>query len=380
MEQQEYNAITALIKSTADGFGGRLNQLQTQLDAVDKKLAGGGGGAYDQRKSLKSHLEENPSFQQLLTDRRGVARLSLTGNDAATAMQRKTTITSPIVGWQTTGVLPIERTPGITAEPRQTLTIRDALSARPTTYQVIDFVKVLSPMTIASPVSEGSVKPENAVTFVAQSERVKTIATWIPASRQVLEDFTELAGFLQSSLSYYVDLDEEIELLLGDGTGERLHGLIPQASAFNNSLLVPSAGYTRIDIIGRAIQQILLAKEIPPTFVVLPINDWWSIRLAKDSLGRYLLGDPQSTIAAKLFDLDVIATTVLTAGQFLVGSGNPAAAEIRDRMELQYEISTEHSDYWVRNLCAARAEKRLALVVKRPGSFVTGTLTSSPAS
>jgi hypothetical protein len=38
------------------------------------------------------------------------------------------------------------------------------------------------------------------------------------------------------------------------------------------------------------------------------------------------------------------------------------AAERRDRMEMQVEISTEHSDYFVRNLVAVRAEKRLALV------------------
>jgi hypothetical protein len=49
-------------------------------------------------------------------------------------------------------------------------------------------------------------------------------------------------------------------------------------------------------------------------------------------------------------------------------------------MELQYEVSTEHQDFFVKNLVACRAEKRLALVVKRPASYVTGTFTTSPAS
>jgi hypothetical protein len=44
------------------------------------------------------------------------------------------------------------------------------------------------------------------------------------------------------------------------------------------------------------------------------------------------------------------------------------------------EISTEHADYFVRNLVAVRAEKRLALVTKRPASFVSGSFTTSPAS
>ena len=47
-------------------------------------------------------------------------------------------------------------------------------------------------------------------------------------------------------------------------------------------------------------------------------------------------------------------------------------------MEMQVEISTEHSDYFTRNLVAVRAEKRLALITKRANSFVTGTFTTSP--
>ena len=102
--------------------------------------------------------------------------------------------------------------------------------------------------------------------------------------------------------------------------------------------------------------------------------------MTKDWFGRYLIGDPQTTANANLFDLLVIPTTSIAAGTFLVGSGNPAAAEIRDRMELQFEVSTEHHDYFVKNLVACRAEKRLALIVKRAASFVTGSFTTSPAS
>ena len=60
------------------------------------------------------------------------------------------------------------------------------------------------------------------------------------------------------------------------------------------------------------------------------------------------------------------------------GSGSPVATEIRDRMEMVVEVSTEHSDYFSKNLVAIRAEKRLALVVYRPASFITGTFTTSP--
>lgn len=366
-----------------------VNRLQTQVDAIDVKLA--------QRhtselpgKSLADALKENEGVSRILRDRKGRAYIDLDAQQVGAIMGRKSVISAVTsgsagsdtlnpVGLSTTGVLQIDRIPGITPEARQVLKIRDVLSARPTTMAVVDFVKVTSPMSVASPVAEASLKPENSLTFASVSEKVKLIATWIPATRQVLDDLTELMGFIQTSLPYYIDLEEELQLLSGDNAGEDLHGIIPQAAAFNSSLLPSAAkGWNKIDVVGTAIQQINAAKEIDPTFIVLNVNDWWGIRLTKDGFGRYILGDPQSTVSPNIFGLNVISTTSIPQGNFLVGSGSPVAAEIRDRMGMQIEISTEHSDYFVRNLIAVRAEKRLAMVTKRPNSFVSGTFTTSP--
>ena len=145
--------------------------------------------------------------------------------------------------------------------------------------------------------------------------------------------------------------------------GEDLHGLIPQASAFSIGLLHATAGWNKIDIIGRAIQQITGAKELPPTFVVMHPNDWWDIRLTKDGFGRYILGDPQDGALTRTASAAAIPrrtssvsptmpTTNIAQGTFLVGTGNPIAAELRDRMEMQIDISTEHSTFFTQNLIA----------------------------
>jgi HK97 family phage major capsid protein len=371
---EELKTLGAVVRSTKEA----TDALQRQADAIEQKIADKHAAGDNGPPALETQLKENEQVQRLMRDRSGRAVITIEGKAAAALFSRKTTITSGAVGAMTTGVLPIERIPEITLEPRRTLMVRDVLSARPTNYQVIDFVRVNSPMTIASPVPESSPKPENAVTFQSVSERVKTIATWIPATRQILDDFTELAGFLETSLAFYVDLAEEIQLLSGDGTGENLHGLIPQATAFNTGLLNNTAGWTRIDVIGRAIQQIMAIAELQPTFVVLHPNDWWGLRLTKTTFGNYILGDPQIMGSPNVFGLDVVTTPSIAAGTFLVGSGSPVASEIRDRMTLQIEISTEHLDFFTKNLVAIRGEKRLALIVKRPGSYIAGTLNSSP--
>jgi HK97 family phage major capsid protein len=383
--QDQLKAHFAKAKEQETAHGTILNEtkdaiaaVQKQVDAIDLKLAAK-HTADAPDKPLADTFSENESVARLMKDKRGRAVITLDGKSASKLMERKTTFLSTGAGaLPVTGVLSIDRLPGITLEARQALTIRDVLTARPTNMQVIDFVKVSSPLVIASPQVEGTGKAENAVTFASVSERVKTIATFLRASKQILEDFTELLGFLQSSLPYYTDLAEEIQLLSGDNVGEDLHGLTTQASAFNTGLLSNSKGWNQIDIIARAVQQIQVAKEVDPTFVVLHPSDWWNIRLAKDTLGRYILGDPQIAVAPMLWNKPVVVTTNMPYGTFLVGNGNPAAVEIRDRLETIVDISTEDANNFTQNLVTVRSEKRLALIVRRPNSFISGTFSTSP--
>jgi HK97 family phage major capsid protein len=368
-----------------------ITKLQTQVDAMDVKLATRMVADQGQGSTLVKTFQESEGVQRLLRDKKGHAFVTIKGNDMMELMNRKSIITAvtsgtgpggdPLapVGTQTTGVLPIGRIPGIVAEARQVLRIRDLFSQRPTTMALVDFVRVNQPLSIASPVAEASTKPENQLTFTALSERIKLLATFILATRQVLDDFVELMSFIETSLPYYVNLEEELQLLSGDNVNEDLHGVGTQATSFNTALLPSAAaGWNRIDIVGTAIEQINIAKEIDPTFVVMNPTDWWKIRLTKDGFGRYILGDPQAYVRPNIFGLDVVPTTSQAAGTFLVGSGSPVAAEIRDRMEMAVEISTEDSDNFRRNLVTIRAEKRLAMVVKRPLSFVQGSFNTSP--
>jgi HK97 family phage major capsid protein len=373
----ETKALFTTLQTKYDTLDAAHKALQVQTDAIDQ--AGRHRHvAEPQAKSLRSILSENESFSRLLHDKKGSARIALDGDEAAALLERKTTITS--AGYAPgAGVLTVDRTPEITLEPRQVLRMRNVLTARPTSAQYVEFIKVLSPMTKASPASEGNLKLENAVTFTPVLQKLVTLATWIPCSKQILDDLGELAAFLESTLSYYVDIAEDSQILSGDGAGENYLGLIPQATAFDASLLSGSAGWNQIDIIGRAIEQLGIAKEITPTFVVLNPRDWANMRLTKDGFGRYILGSPQSNVTPSLFNLNVVETTSIIAGAFLVGSGDPIAAELRDRMQLLFEVSTEDSDNFRRNLCTCRAEKRACLTTKRPASFVTGNFSTSPA-
>jgi HK97 family phage major capsid protein len=322
------------------------------------------GGARD----LARELRENQTLQNLVKTGRGTAVLKFNPGELLT----RTTITSSGIS-----VAP-ERMPGVVAEARRRLRIQDLLVTIPTNSAIIEWIETTSHSKVAAPIAETSTKPESEITFQKRETRVRTIATWIPASKQILEDFEGLRAFLESSLAYAIAEEFEDQLLFGSGAGENLNGLVTQAAIFNTSLL--GTNWTRIDVIARAVQQLAMANEMQPSFVVMHPADYWQIALQKDVNGRYLVADPQNASTLRsLFGLTVVECSAMTQGQFLLGTSDPRAAQIRMRQPITVEISTEHSDYFTRNLVAIRAELRAALVVMRPGAFVKGSLTSSPA-
>src|SRR5262249_31321391 len=145
--------IISAIRSKADAE--TVQNMQTQLDHLDRKLAERivtGGGTT--QKSLTELLKEDEGFARLSRDRRGSAVITLTGEHAL--LEQKTTILDSGVGAATTGVLPLDRESGITAEARQALRLRNLLTVRPTTQAYIDYVKVGTPMAPASIQIEGN--------------------------------------------------------------------------------------------------------------------------------------------------------------------------------------------------------------------------------
>jgi len=319
-------------------------------------------------RDLGLELRENQSLRTLMSTGSGTAVLKFNTD----GLLFRTTITSAGIS-----AAP-ERMPGVVAEARRRLRIQDLLTQVPTSSAIIEWIDVTSHTKTAAPVAETAAKPEAAIAFQKREERVRTIATWIPASKQILEDFEGLRAFLESSLAYAIAEEFEDQLLFGSGAGENLNGLVTQAAVFNTSLL--GTNWTRIDVIGRAIQQVVASDEMAPNFIVLNPADYWQIALQKDANGRYLVADPQNASTLRsLFGLTVVESTAMAQGQFLLGTSDPRAAQIRMRQPITVEISTEHADYFTRNLVAIRAELRAALVVMRPGAFVKGSLTSSPA-
>jgi len=357
-------AITELIK--------RLDRIEIKMDRPEP------GGSV----SLLDELKSNKDLESLIARKgRGSVKVELSAKSSREIIERKT-ISSAGIGFPTYGIMPAERDAGVVWLPRPQLVMRDVLPSRPTSLGEIWWVRESTRPTKASPVTEYTgLKPLVEPAFSTDKEPVQTIAILMKASKQVLEDFTELDGFLRSEGAARVNEEVDLQLLSGSGVAPNLHGLATQAQSWDLTLLTASDGYEYPDILAGARQQVAEDNEEQGNpFYILHPGDAWKIRRLKDTTGRRIYTDVSGAPGPLILDgAPVVETTQITKGTFLSGSGSPRAAEIRDRQGMTIELSTEDGDNFKYNLVTIRFELRLALVVKRPDAFVTGSLTQSPA-
>ena len=249
------------------------------------------------------------------------------------------------------------------------MTVRDLITPGNMDGNALEYVKETGFTNNAGMVAEGAKKPESSLKFDLVSTTAKVIAHYMKASRQILSDASQLASLIDGRLRYGLAFKEEQQLLNGDGTGQNLLGIIPQATAFA-APFDPAGTETNIDNIRLAFLQAELA-EFPSTGVVMNPIDWARIELLKDTTGRYIIGNPQGIIGASLWNRPVVTTQAITVDKFLAGAFK-LGAQLFDRWQARVEVATENEDDFVKNLVTVLAEERLALAVYRPEAFIYG--------
>jgi len=344
------------VLNESGGLAARLLELE------QKSARRPGDGAA--RKSAGERFTDCDDFKALAQKGRGVARME---------MKAVTTITSATSGTGGAGAaIRPDRLPGIITPAERPLTIRDLLSPGRTSSNAIEYVRETGFQNNAAPVAEGALKPQSDLALGTATANVRTLAHWFKASKQVLDDVPALQSYIDARATYGLLFVEEQQLLAGDGTGQNLLGLLPQATVFNNALR--KTGDTKIDTIRRAILQVRIA-EFRASGIVMSPGDWADIELAKDGVGNYIWSNPAVNNGKNLWGLPVVDTNSMADDHFMVGAFN-IAAQVFDRQQAVVEVSTENDKDFIMNLVTIRAEERLALAVFRPESFVTGTFTA----
>lgn len=354
--------LTNSLKEKADEALLGMNGLKAQLTEIEQKLARNGGGeGADEAKSAGEVFVGSDEFKQFAASgfgRNGSARIetkaSLTNSTAAAAGS---------VG----AALQSTRVAGVVELPQRPMTIRSLLASGTMDGQAIEFIREHSQTAGAAMVAEGAAKPQSDFRLEMVSTSARVIAHHFKVSRQALSDVSQLRSMIDTRLAYGLDLVEENQILNGDGTGQNLLGLIPQATAYSSPLA--GADTQSIDKVRLMILQAALAL-LPADGIVMNPADWAWIELLKDSQGRFIIGNPQGNIGASLWGLPVVPSMAMTVDKVLVGAFR-TGAQIFDRWQTTIETGYVGTDF-TDNMVTVLGEKRLALATYRPGAFIYG--------
>ena len=334
----------------------RFDAMQRQLDAIDaqrqRPTPGDytGGGQFPNYQTPGEHFIKSADIELLKKTNRLNFRIE---KGFHPAFETKTLIDSTALGYSTPGILGADRIQdSIVPLPRRRLTVRDLLRAKPVTGGQVDWIQELAFTNAASPQEEGESKGESANTFQIASEKVRTLAHWIPVSKQALDDLSELRRFIDENLIYGLKLIEENELLWGDGSGEHLHGLGHQATAYAGTYWVEND--SKLDALRHAIAELEVADEECTAMILHPkdLHDIDCIKTLPNeyvpNTGSYVVGNPLGGLlrVRTLWGRPVVSTTAMVQGTFLMG--NFANQIIGDRLPAVVEATDTHDDYWVK--------------------------------
>lgn len=183
--------------------------------------------------------------------------------------------------------------------------------------------------------------------------------------RSMVMDTPSLMEFLDVEMRLGILLEEDDQILNGNGTPPNQRGILETTGTLTQALGTDS----RTDAIAKAINQVRL-EEMYPDAVVLHPSDWLDIALEKDASGNYLHGpdSPVNAPAKSVWGLPVLTSTALAVGTGLVG-WFAGGARLYIREQTRVDVTDSHDDLFSKNQLLVRVEERIGIAVPRPKAF-----------
>ena len=346
-----------------------INSMQNEIaDLFQKQTIA--PAAATASKSLGQMFAEHKSFTALASNPTNV-------NVSLTLDKKAITLGAASAG----ALVPTYRDPTIYGDPRSSFRIRDLISTVSVGTGAIEYMRQNVFTNNAGPQeNEFDDKNESNITWELIETTAKTIAHWIPASRQVLSDAPQLQGLIDVDLRYGLQLQSDAQLLLGDGTAGNMTGLlvdadIPTVGEIANGTAPEALPAAMIDHIRSAVTKCQQSEYYNMSGIVLNPVDWETLETAKATDGHYLMIQfPANGGEQRIWKMPVVVTNIMPAGTFLLGDWM-MGAKIYDRESVEVRISESHEKLFIQNGVAILAEERYVLAIQRPKAFCKGQFT-----
>lgn len=287
-------------------------------------------------------------------------------------------------GTVTTGTQPQQNTrvPGIIPNnPDFPLLIAGLLDRQTSDGTTLEYMRDTSgpqsTWNAAAVVAEGADKPKSGpFTFDLITTTLKTVAHWVPITRQAADDNSQLMGYINGRLTYGLEYKLDREILTGNGTTQ-MQGILTTAGI---GAYQPASGNTdsKLITIRKAKTQGELALY-PPDAIVLNPLDWQDVELDTDANGQFrvITSVTDSGAPMRIWGLTVVTSVAMTAGTALLG-GYRMGATLWERQGVTILMTDSHADYFTANTLVILAERRANVAVHTPQAFVKITFAALP--
>lgn len=266
--------------------------------------------------------------------------------------------------------------------PNRQLRIRDLIPTVPTSSNAVEVMRENVFTNNAAPqAGELAAKAKSEITYELLTYPVRTIAHYVHASRQVLSDAPMLQSLINNRLTYGLDLESDDQLLLGDGTGQNLTGIlvdpdvsdIGEIASGTTAAELPAA---MIDHIRAAVTECQVNEYYNINGLVMNPVDFATLETAKATDGHYILVPFAATNSqtTTIWRVPVVITNAIPVGQFILGDWQMGAV-IYDRESVSVAVSEQHSDNFTKNAVTIRGEERFTLAIPLPKAFTKGQFT-----
>lgn len=198
---------------------------------------------------------------------------------------------------------------------------------------------------------------------VWKQDKIGSVASFFGISEDMMDDLPWVISEINDAAQYDLKLQEETQLLSGDGSNDNLTGL------FNRGIQTMAQDeLSDADRLSKASLQITTTTNFQSDAFVMNPLDFWKLTIAKDANGNYL----NLTDGSKLWGITTVSTAAITEGTALVGAFK--SAKVLRKGGLTVKMTDSDTDDFLHFKQKCRIKERLGLQVKYPKAFVKVTL------
>jgi hypothetical protein len=365
-KNEQFETLTSQLKAQ----GEELKELGLTLKKVSNQNSLG-----KKHSSIREGLEKNlDKLKALASSDMSAARAAGFSFKAAADMLASTNISG--------GNVPVEqRIAGLNTVASRRVRLLDIVAKGSAASNVISWVYQANKDGAAGGTLEGATKNQIDFDLVVASETVVKRTAFIKVSDEMISDIDFIQTEINNELMRELLKDVETQAYSGNGTAPNLRGIVTVSTAFAAGTFAGTVdNANEADVLTVAINQIMIANQPMPNYILMHPSDVTKLKLYKVSTTDRRYIDRLALIAGELTldGIPIIPTTLVPVGDYLVGAFDMAT--LYDKGEMQIEIGLDGNDF-TKNMRTIRAEWRGAMVVKNNDrtAFVTGDFATDKA-